>query len=91
MKHIQRQSLIILINSIEQQIASLKSILSLSDERVSKTNASEVYTSQSYTDEADDLLIEQALQFEQDKEEIFLQDLAKQAAQGNLNGTGNVE
>lgn len=90
MTPIEKQSLIILINSIEQQIASLKSILCLAPENVSR-GTSRIDAVSQFTDDSDDAKIEEALRIEEDKQQNFLQDLVQQATAEKLNGSGNLE
>lgn len=78
MDNMQKRSLIIIVNSIEQQLSSLRQLLMLSagdDEPVHKVHKQRI--SESFTNQQEDDMIAQALQV--DERDALMQDIFKQA------------
>lgn len=82
MNEIQKQSIIILINSIESQLSSLKALVSVGVRNDPTIDSQRQGLSTRYTTPYEDDQLGQLFEPpDQDKHDIFLQDIFKQAAE----------
>lgn len=95
MDRIQKQSLVILIQGIKQQLSALEGLLTLTtpaekavDEQVVAQKSRSLL--QRYTNAEDDRLIAEALAIPKDFEMNMVQDIFNEAAQG-MSGDGDSE
>lgn len=89
MNNIQKQSLMIIIQGMEHQLQSLKSLLFLKDGEQEEVRTQPARSmGRYYTSAEEDRMIEEALEAPQDKEELLLQNVFKQAQEKkNLDGS----
>ena len=94
MNRVQKQSIIIMINSIEQQLSALKGLLCMEvDEgqsmaKLVKEDVRRFSGSPLTTNEEEDSLIEKAIMVPDDERDIFMEDLLGEARKELLNESG---
>ena len=83
MNHIQKQSILILVQTIEAQLEAMKSLLFVDGGGFSVANRSKDKEDINYTTLEEDELITEAMTAPEDKSDILIQDLFEKAREAN--------
>lgn len=86
MDRIQKQSILLVIETLEGQLKALRSLIGLTEASVQDDRLHKSSGDSSYTNDEDDKLIEDALKIEAEKDEMLQDIFAQASANTDLEG-----